>query len=240
MPSMPKLFLTAALLLLTGCAAPSPTQDAHVHDGNVHVIAETPGDCPICNVYEIRRDSVVRIRTETGLGTGVVIDDQGSILTNAHVVADATDVAVETYHGTFCKGRVERRNADVDLALIRTAAQDVKWTAIRPVTDNSPPVIGSKVYVIGHPAGLGWTLTEGIISGRRKVGEVQSVELIQITAAVSPGNSGGPSFNANGQWIGTVSSKLVGPGLENISFVIPAAELTRFLNAPPTTPAAPK
>jgi S1-C subfamily serine protease len=214
----------------TSGAVPSAVNaDGHVHTGAIHVVAESSAACPICNIYETRRDVVVRIRTEGGLGTGVVIDDAGTILTNAHVVGDALVVAVETYHGTVVRGTVERRAKDVDLAIIRTAAPDVRWTGILP-SAKQPPVVGSPVYVIGHPAGLGWTLTEGIISGRRSVGEVQQIELLQITAAVSPGNSGGPAFDSEQRWIGTVSSKLVGPGLENISFVIPASELRRFLD----------
>lgn len=232
------------LLTLAGCATdgaktitPEPVRaakaaspEAHIHAGGVHVIAETPGTCPVCNVYEIRRGVVVRIRTQTGLGTGVVIDEKGSILTNAHVVGDADIVDVETFSGTIVKGTVERRAKDIDLAVVRTNAPDVSWTSISPAAKQTP-VVGSTVYVIGHPAGLGWTLTTGIISGLRKVGEVQKTEVLQITAAVSPGNSGGPAFDSEGNWIGTVSSKLVGQGLENISFVIPAAELRKYLEA---------
>lgn len=203
------------------------TPAKHLLSG-LHIVSEAPETCPVCNLYRFRRDSVVRIRTETGLGTGVVVDAAGMILTNAHVVGDSPVVAVETYHGTIVKGTVLRRSKDVDLALIKTESPDVSWASLSP-DETSEPVVGSKVFVIGHPAGLGWTLTEGIVSGRRKGGEVQATSLIQITAAVSPGNSGGPAMDAEGRWIGTVSSKLVGPGLENISFVIPAAELRVFM-----------
>lgn len=233
--------LPAALLLaLAGCATSSTpvtpstasvnmkVDTAHIHEANVHVIAETPGTCPVCNVYEQRRDSVVRIRTESGLGTGVVIDGMGTVLTNAHVVGDAAMVLVETYHGTIVKGTVTRKGKDLDLAVIRVAAPDVKWLAIAPV-DAPDAVVGSPVYVIGHPAGLGWTLTAGVISAQRRAGETQRGPLIQISAAVSPGNSGGPAFDERAQWIGTVVSKLVGPGLENLNFVIPASEVRRFL-----------
>ncbi len=234
--------LSLAPLTLTACsnvysyaegcpaAPPVPTADpAHIHPGNVHVIAEARGFCPVCNIYELRRGCVVRIRTETGLGTGVVLDDQGTVLTNAHVVGDAETVTIETHKGTTARASVVRRDKSIDLALLTTAATDVKWSGIQPSTAQLP-VVGSTVYVIGHPAGLGWTLTQGIVSGQRASGEVQASQLIQITAAVSPGNSGGPAFDERGNWIGTVSSKLVGPGLENISFVIPASELTKFLN----------
>lgn len=233
--------LPAALpLALAGCAGSSSPatpsaasqqmklDTAHIREGNVHVIAETPGTCPVCNVYELRRDSVVRIRTESGLGTGVVIDDEGTVVTNAHVVGDAATVAVETFHGTVVKGTVSRKAKDQDLALVRVMAPDVKWLPITP-TDEPAAIVGSPVYVIGHPAGLGWTLTAGVISAQRRADETRHGPLIQISAAVSPGNSGGPAFDEHGHWIGTVVSKLVGPGLENLNFVIPASEVRRFL-----------
>ncbi len=233
------VLLALASLALHGCAnvqtvsaSPQTTlaDPAHIHPGDMHVIAEARGFCPVCNVYELRRASVVRIRTETGLGTGVVLDDTGSVLTNAHVVGDSETVTIETNKGTTARASVIRRDKAIDLALLSTAATDVKWAGIQP-SPAALPVVGSTVYVIGHPAGLGWTLTQGIVSGQRASGEVQANQLIQITAAVSPGNSGGPAFDERGVWIGTVSSKLVGPGLENISFVIPASELTKFLAA---------
>jgi S1-C subfamily serine protease len=202
----------------------------HAREDKVHVIADGAEDCPICDIYEAKRDSVIRIRTQNGLGTGVVIDDKGSVLTNAHVVGDADTVIVETFHGTMVQGTVERRAKDIDLAIVRVNAPDVNWAGLMP-TVAAMPSVGSAVYVIGHPAGLGWTITEGIVSGTRRMGEIQPTALLQITAAVSPGNSGGPAFAADGSWIGTVSSKLVGPGLENISFVIPADELRKFLEA---------
>ena len=220
------------LALLGGCAggqSSGKVDQAHVHAGGVHVVAETPGTCPICEVYELRRDSVVRIRAGSSLGTGVVIDNKGTVLTNAHVVGDSAAVTLETYKGDMIRGVVVRRGMSIDLALISADPTDIKWQGVMPIAED-PPVVGSKVYVIGHPAGLGWTLTEGIISARRRVGEVEKTEIIQITAAVSPGNSGGPAFDGDGHWIGTVTSKLVGHGLENISFVIPASELHRFLS----------
>lgn len=225
-------FAAAAVLLsLAACADPGPTTgDAGHAADDVHAVAENPGDCPICALYEDRRGAVVLIRTDNGLGTGVVIDDRGTILTNAHVVGDAETVSVQTHAGTLVRGSVGRKAVAVDLAIITADAADVRWTVVRP--DEGPePVIGSDVYVIGHPAGLGWTLTAGILSGAQRMNRADGPQLFQITAAVSPGNSGGPAFDTQGRWIGTVSSKLVGPGLENISFVIPASELRRFLAA---------
>jgi putative serine protease PepD len=159
------------LALLGGCAgghSPGQVDQAHVHAGGVHVVAETPGTCPICEVYEFRRDSVVRIRAGSSLGTGVAIDNKGTVLTNAHVVGDSPTVTLETYRGDMIRGAVVRRGMGIDLALISADPTDIQWQGVMPIAED-PPVVGSKVYVIGHPAGLGWTLTEGIISARRRV-----------------------------------------------------------------------
>lgn len=223
--------LASTLLLLSACAGPSAHHDRKAHlASQTHVVSENPGDCPICALYENRRDAVVFIRTDSGLGTGVVIDPHGTILTNAHVIENARTITVQTFDGTVFPASITRTQPEVDLATITVIAPETRWTSIRP-DDAATPVIGSAVYVIGHPVGLGWTLTEGILSGAGRMSRANSSQLFQITAAVSPGNSGGPAFDVQGRWIGTVTSKLIGPGLENISFVIPAAELQSFLRA---------
>lgn len=230
-PSTKVAILASTLLLLSACAGPSAHQDRAAHfASDTHVVRENPGDCPICALYENRRDAVVFIRTDSGLGTGVVIDPNGTILTNAHVIENARTITVQTFDGTVFPASITRTQPEVDLATITVLAPETRWTSIRP-DDGVTPIIGSAVYVIGHPVGLGWTLTEGILSGAGRMNRADGPQLFQITAAVSPGNSGGPAFDARGNWIGTVSSKLVGPGLENISFVIPAAELRSFLRA---------
>jgi len=221
---------------LAGCAASSkdavrPTlvsTDAHRSADGIHMVVKAPDDCPVCVLYETNRGSVVRIRSSTGIGTGLVVG-QGRIVTNAHVVGTDSEVAVETNHGTVFHASILRSEVPHDLALLSADQADIKWFPAKMVMSSRTPRIGSAVFVIGHPVGLGWTLTEGVVSGTRIAGEVGQFELLQIDAAVSPGNSGGPALDANGQWLGLVSSKLVGPGLENISFVIPAKEVRAFL-----------
>lgn len=234
-----KVLAVACLVqgLASGCASDNAGRvdraaaadfSAHVRPDGTHIIAEAPESCPVCKLYESHHDAVVIVRVEGGLGTGVVIDKDGSVVTNAHVVGDRKEVVIETFHGTTVRGTVVKTMKDADLALIRCSASDVTWVSIQPAGPEKPKV-GSTVFVIGHPAGLGWTLTSGIVSGYRMAGQIQPIELLQITAAVSPGNSGGPLLDADGRWIGTVSSKLVGQGLENISFGIPALEIRRFI-----------
>jgi S1-C subfamily serine protease len=99
--------------------------------------------------------------------------------------------------------------------------------------------VGTKVFVIGHPVRLGWTVTQGIVSGLRGAGEVAPTALIQTDAAISPGNSGGPLLDEHGHLVGIVRSKLVGPGIENVSFAVPASAVRLFLQrVPARIPAA--
>lgn len=202
--------------------------DAHTHN----VDSPESENCPVCMFYEQHKAAVVRIRNETGLGSGLVITERGHVITNAHVVGDSKVVALETSQGTIVPGRVLRRDRDADLALVVPEANDVRWSASH--WDHAlPPRVGSTVYIIGHPLGLGWTVTEGLISGSRAAGEIAPIELIQTNAAISPGNSGGPVFDHQGRVIGIVRSKLVQQGVENIGFAIPWSVVHTFITREP-------
>lgn len=206
---------------------------AHMLDERTH-LPGAPGSetCPVCRIYEDHRAAVVRVRTEGGLGSGVVISAQGHAITNAHVVGDASRVAMETQQGTLVPARVVRKDAGLDLALLKAEPNDVRW-GWSPWDHAAPPRVGSTVYIIGHPAGLGWTVTEGLISATRRAGEVGKSEAIQTNAAISPGNSGGPMFDGRGRLVGIVSSKLVGTGIENVGFAIPWSAVREFIAREP-------
>ena len=91
------------------------------------------------------------------------------------------------------------------------------------------PAVGSDVYVIGHPVGLGWTITRGIVSAIRRPGEVAPTEIIQTDAAISPGNSGGPLLDRHGRLVGVVVFKLAGRGVESVGFAIPVSAAAAFI-----------
>ncbi len=235
------------LVALVGCATPSASQS---HDlGNpVHIVASAPPTCPVCALYSVHRANVVRLEAEDGLGAGVVVSSDGDILTSAHVVAGSSAVHVVTYDDHRYKGTVAFADAEIDLALVRVEMPSIVWPTVQLEPDDSLPV-GSKIYVIGHPVGLGWTVTQGIVSARRRVGEAAPSALIQTDAAISPGNSGGPVLDEHGHLVGIVRSKLVGLGIENVSFGVPMSVVVEFLKqvparagvTPPTAmqPAAP-
>jgi S1-C subfamily serine protease len=211
-------------------AAPAAVESAaHVVDGRTHVVANAPDDCPVCRLYESRRVSVVRIITSQGQGSGVVFEVSGAVVTNAHVVGDDPEVSIETSAGTLVRGTVEKKDTTLDLAVVRIAAPDVRWTAIEWSAAHDP-VVGEMLYIIGHPLGLGWTVTQGIVSARRAAAETGSSDLIQTDAAISPGNSGGPVFDRDGHLVAIVRSKIVRADAGAIGFAIPARVVREYVD----------
>lgn len=159
-------------------------------------------------------------------GTGFVIDKSGNIVTNDHVVADASQIEVNFLDGTIVKGSVVGLDPDSDLAVIKV---DLPAELLTPVTfgDSDQLFIGETTLAIGSPFSQRWTLTTGVISAldrtisgqtRYSVGSV-----IQTDAAINPGNSGGPLLNLQGEVIG-VNSQILSETRSNsgVGFAIPS------------------
>ncbi len=169
----------------------------------------------LISLYEIVSPGVVSIRVLTdlggGQGSGFVIDHEGHIVTNFHVVQGATEIEVAFTSGLIVRGEVIGTDDDSDLAIIKV---DVPADSLHPVAlgDSSIVKVGQIVVAIGNPFGLSSTMTTGIVSGLGRVGESMnpaeggqffaSGDLIQTDAAINPGNSGGPLLNLNGEVIG--------------------------------------
>jgi S1-C subfamily serine protease len=183
-----------------------------------------------------------------GIGSGFFIDTEGRIVTNDHVVQDATQLAVTLSDRTTIPAQLLGRDADNDLAVIQVdpnaTDQDGHPIAdrIKAVTlgDSDQVTIGETAIAIGSPLGLAQTVTEGIVSARRNplenspVPGAQIADLlggaIQTDAAINPGNSGGPLFNASGQVIGVNSSILSqSGGNEGVGFSIPINVVKRVV-----------
>ena len=159
---------------------------------------------------------------QQGMGSGFVIDGQGHILTNFHVVEGARQLEVTTSDKKKYKAQVVGTDPIHDLAVIQIPTKAVPQAEIG---DSKDLVVGQKVYAIGNPFGLSGTMTRGIISSIRSLkGERGYIdEAIQTDAAINPGNSGGPLLNAHGQVIGINTMILTG-GVEQsagIGFAIP-------------------
>jgi hypothetical protein len=160
------------------------------------------------------------------LGSGFIVDD-GKIITNLHVIEDAKYGYV-TISGESKKHKIEGYLAidkTNDLALL--SVPTLIGTSIE-INGNNPE-IGEKIYAIGNPKGLSGTISEGIISGIRTF---ENEELIQITAPISPGSSGGPVINNNGQLIG-VSVGTLDAG-QNLNFAIPTKYVSKLIEQPTT------
>jgi S1-C subfamily serine protease len=160
---------------------------------------------------------------QEGQGSGFIIDKDGHILTNYHVIANAREVEVTLHNKKKYKATVIGRDRAHDLAVIQITA-----TNLTPATlgDSKALVVGQNVYAIGNPFGLSGTMTRGIISSLRPIRTSQGTEIdeaIQTDAAINPGNSGGPLLNAHAEVIGINSMIATGGSNQSagIGFAIP-------------------
>jgi len=197
-------------------------------------------------VYAAVNKSVVNITTaaeasgvfgeesSSGTGSGFVIDRNGHILTNFHVVEGAESVQVKLFDGTTHDAQVIGVDASNDLAVVKIR---VATDLLAPVAlgDSSKLLVGQKILALGNPFGLERTLTSGIISSldrslRAKNGRMIK-GIIQTDAAINPGNSGGPLLNSRGEVIGMNTAILSEVGQSaGISFAVPINAITRIIN----------
>ena len=196
-------------------------------------------------VYHKAIPSVVNITTRTvaydffygpvpeqGQGSGFIIDKQGHILTNYHVVGDASQVEVTLHNKKTYKAVVIGRDRGHDLAVVQIQDADVVPAVLG---DSGGLQVGQKVFAIGNPFALAGTMTRGIISSLRSIRSPEGAfidEAIQTDAAINPGNSGGPLLNSHGEVIGINS--LIATGGSNqsagIGFAIPINTAKAVLN----------
>jgi 2-alkenal reductase len=169
-------------------------------------------------------------------GSGFVLDKEGHIVTNNHVVDGATNVEVTFIDGTTVHAKVVGTDPSSDLAVIQV---DVKSSLLQPVElgDSSALVVGAQVFALGNPFGLDWTLTSGIVSavGRTIQSGTSSYsipEVVQTDAAINPGNSGGPLLDRNGRVIG-VNAQIVSQSNSSsgVGFAIPVSIVKRVAPA---------
>ncbi len=164
--------------------------------------------------------SVVLIRVPTGLGSGFVIAEDGRIVTNIHVIRDAKQATIIAADGReFTDVEVMGEDPAQDLAVLRIGGGGRRSLGLKSVTlgDSATAKPGDHVVAIGHPLGLGNTVSDGLVSAVRDLPGGRS--LLQISAPISPGSSGGPVFNDQGQVIGV--STLVITGGQNLNFAVP-------------------
>lgn len=228
----------ALLLYNAFVPKPAPLTVKDVNDTIEQAMAEaTPAPAFSSLVYQIIHPSLVLIqvndedergRESNGLGTGVVVNQDGNILTSLHVVTHTDTIQVIFADGTKANAQIIVAQPEHDIAVL---AANKLPSVVVPATLGNPNAlhVGDEAYVVGHPLGLYDSMSAGVISGFDRSftpqNSAQKLEgLIQIDAAVNPGNSGGPLLNRYGEVVGIVAG-LVNPTEESffigIGFAVP-------------------
>src|SRR6266576_2987605 len=217
-------FGSAAIATAANITHPSLATD---EQNNIEVYkAAAPGVVYIQSTAIVSEFYGLFSRPVEGAGSGSVIDEQGDILTNFHVIADAEKLTVSFGSGKAYPARVVGRDPDTDLAVIRLLETPKEPLTIVPMGDSDRLIVGQKVLGIGNPFGLDRTLTTGVISGLQRPIRAQNgrkIEgAIQTDASINPGNSGGPLLDSHGRMIG-INSQIESPtgASAGVGFAIP-------------------
>ncbi len=171
----------------------------------------------------------------TSGGTGFLIDNKGTIVTNHHVIAGGKQIEIKFVNGTiFNKADLLADDADRDLTLLRVdldspdKGPEVEATALK-LGDSEDVEVGEGAIAIGNPLGLEHTLTDGLVSARRMY---MAKPWIQMSVPVSPGNSGGPLFNMKGEVIGVVTAQIMKGGrAQNLNLAVPINALKKMIRS---------
>jgi len=195
-----------------------------------------PPNAPIRTVRELVSqlgEAVVQVRTPGGLGSGFILNEDGFLMTNFHVIEGETQIWVEVYHEkdgqlerkSYKEVRIVAMNKFADLALLHIEDKDAPKFKSVALGSTEPLAVGEHIFAIGSPLGLERTVTEGILSTKTR--QLQGTLYLQTTTQINPGNSGGPLFNLAGQVIGITNMKITfGEGL---GFAIPVEAVKFFL-----------
>jgi S1-C subfamily serine protease len=170
-------------------------------------------------------------QVQGGLGSGVIVDGRGLVVTNWHVVDGASDIRVELADGRGFAAAVVRAVPESDLALL--ALDGAAGLPVLPFADSDAVVVGDLVLAIGNPFGVGQTVSSGIVSalarGGLNVGDGGGT-FIQTDAAINPGNSGGALVDLRGRLVGINTAILTrNGGSDGVGFAIPANDVVRLL-----------
>ena len=180
--------------------------------------------------------AVIKVSTPGGLGSGVIINEDGFAITNAHVIQGETNLRATVWFpqddGTLRRVLIEdieilAVNNHLDLALLKIKHPDGGTFIFAPLELQEQLEIGQTVFAIGNPLGLERTLSQGVISTSQR--SFDGLTYIQTDAAINPGNSGGPLFNTRGEVIGITNMKLASFIAESLGFAIPARYVKDFI-----------
>ena len=179
--------------------------------------------------------SVIKVSTPGGLGSGVMINDEGYAITNAHVIQGETDLEVTAWlpqsdaslkRTTIEEVEIIAINNHLDLALLKIIHPDDMPFDFSFLEKTESIVVGQPVFAIGNPLGLERSMSQGVISTKQR--SFDGLTYIQTDAAVNPGNSGGPLFNTKGEVVGITNMGIT--AAESLNFAIPTRYVKDFIN----------
>lgn len=227
-------WILLSALASSACAAPSrttPTTSAsgaiHPRPGPAQAGVQSPAD-----ITARATPAIVTVRAGNSLGTGFLVRKDGWVATNFHVVRDARDISVVlSNHREFPVVEIMNANRLHDLVILRIEAQNLPVLELGN-SDNVRP--GDSVLAIGHPLGFEDTVSNGLISAVRDLHE--GLRVLQISAPIAPGSSGGPLFNDRGEVIG-VATAIITSG-QNLNFGLPSKYVSELLEKPRPMPIA--
>lgn len=221
------------VMFLAACAADgldAAVLAKAVDQGNIIRIYKKVAPATVFIKSTLASDYLVSGVSSSSIGSGIILDHQGFIITNAHVVDKAAKILVILHGGAPLTATLIGADPFTDLALLRVDLP--KGHRATVVLGNSDRMeIGQEVVAIGHPFGLGYALTTGVVSGFGTTPDPQAAPreaVIQTSAAINPGNSGGPLVDKNGEVIGLNMAILAGG--QNIGFAIPINTVKTVVN----------
>jgi serine protease Do len=195
--------------------------------------ANPAGTRSVRELVNLVGEAVVQVRTPSGLGSGFIINEEGFLMTNFHVIEGETQISVEVYHQrngqldrkSYKQVRIVAINKFEDLALLKIDDKDSPKFKYVTLGSSDALAVGESVFAVGSPLGFERTVTEGILSTKTR--QLAGSLYLQTTTQINPGNSGGPLFNLSGEVIGITNMKITfGEGL---GFAIPSEAVKFFL-----------
>lgn len=216
------VLLVAVAVLVTRLLSTAPTASARAQAPPASPSATASLTVPA--IYQRVAPSVVAIQAGHGFGTGVIVADDGTIITADHIIADASAIVVTYADGTLTRATVMSSNKQLDIALLAPARLP---QIVVPAALGGTAGVGASIVVIGNPLGLTDSVSAGVVSGLDRSANTDTGKrsgLIQFDAAVNPGSSGGPLLDGRGTVIGVVVALAVPDGKDafaGIGFAVP-------------------
>ena len=205
-------------------------------DKGLYAIAKNQKESSIEENIKNNAESVIRVRSPVGLGSGFIIHSEGYVVTNYHVIDSETQLSITLFKKEakgihkiiFKKIRIVAIDPYADLALLKI--EDIGSHKLKAVSFAADEKLaqGRTVYSIGSPLGLDRTVSQGIVSMPNR--QIDGQLYIQSTVQTNPGNSGGPLFNLSGEVVGVINMKISSIGIEGLNFAIPGIKAKYFLD----------